>query len=64
LQNILAQKRRITKDKLAAVNKKWEEDYIPPGSKKLSSPLLLAKKRIAATIAQKYTNSENLIKRA
>jgi len=29
LQNILAQKRRITKDKLEAVNKKWEEDYIP-----------------------------------
>ena len=29
LQNILDQKRRITKDKLAAVNKKWEEDYIP-----------------------------------
>ena len=29
LQNILAQKRRITKEKLEAVNKKWGEDYIP-----------------------------------
>ena len=30
LQNILAEKRQITKERLQAVNKKWEEDNSKP----------------------------------